>query len=243
MTGEQVRDLGYVAWRDPWAWMERMSGTRWKQLLANERKNWRSLTNQEAVQSRIKDFKKEIDNSTEILNAEIFSIGCQTIYLSYTKKDSYWRWKWSKRREKFFDLDFQEAILWVVRPDKSASSSLNELVCRDLDDKVLWKKKFTSSDIAVKDGLCYYIKVKGLVTTTSLYCCDAISGKNETLLFDEKDKRNYLNIVKTSGRTIYLQSVNSGRSKTWRIDGKKLVPLDLDTDLHHRLPIERKAEA
>jgi hypothetical protein len=231
MTGEQVRDLGYLAWKDPWAWMERMSGNRWKQLLANERKNWRTLTNQEPVKSRVADFKKQIDYATDTLNAEIFSIGCQTIFLSYTKKDSYWRWKWSKRREKFFDIDFQETILWVVRPDKSTSSSLNELVCRSVDDTILWKKKFTSSDIAVKDGLCYYIKVKGLVTTTSLYCCDALSGKNETLLFEEKNKQNYLNIVKTSGRTIYLQSVNSGKSKTWQITGKKLVALDTDTDL------------
>lgn len=230
MTAETVRDLGYLAWKDPWAWTERMAGTRWKMLLNSEMKNWNTLIHQEEVQTNIQDFKKQIQKATECVDAEVYSIGCNSIYISYSKKDSFWRWKWSKRRERFYDIDFQGNVVWYVRPDMTeSSSSLNELVCKTSYDKVLWKKKFTSSDIAVVDELCYFIKVEGIVQTVELACCNALTGKEETILYKESDPKCYLTIIKTGGRSLYLQSSNAGFTKTWRIDKTKLTQLDKDT--------------
>jgi hypothetical protein len=229
MTAEPVRNLGYIAWKDPWAWMEKMSGARWKELLADEEKNWNTIVGQPTVRKNIPEFKEQIAKATEFIDAEVYSIGCNSIFISYSKKDSFWRWKWSKRRERFYDIDFQGNIVWYVRPDTIKSSSLNELVCRTSYDKILWKKKFTSSDIAVVDNFCYYIKVEGLIQTVELACCNAVTGEDEVILYREKDPKCYLSIVKTGGRSLYLQSSNAGFTRTWRIERKKLTELDNDT--------------
>jgi len=229
MTAEPIRNLGYIAWKDPWAWMEKMSGPKWKELLNNEEKNWNTIVGQEAVRKNIPEFREQISKATEFIDAEVYSIGCNSIFISYSKKDSFWRWKWSKRRERFYDIDFQGNIVWYVRPDSIKSSSLNELVCKTSYDKIIWKKKFTSSDIAVVDNLCYYIKVEGLIQTVELACCNAVTGEEEVILYKEKDPKCYLSVVKTGGRSLYLQSSNAGFTRTWRIERKKLTELDKDS--------------
>lgn len=229
MTAESVRDIGYLAWKDPWAWVERMSGAKWKAMLSSEKKNWNTLISQDSVKQNVTEFRKLVEKATEYIDAEVYSIGCNSIYISYSKKDSFWRWKWSKRRERFYDIDFQGNVVWYVRPDMTESSSLNELVCKTSYDKVLWKKKFTSSDIATADNLCYYIKVEGIIQTVEFACCNALTGKDEVILYTEKDPKCYLTINKTGGRSLYLQSSNAGFTRTWRIDGKKLTEIDKDT--------------
>ena len=37
MSTEEVRDLGYLKWKDPWAWMETMKGKRWENLIKREK--------------------------------------------------------------------------------------------------------------------------------------------------------------------------------------------------------------
>ena len=37
MTGHEIRDLGYIKWKDNLAWMENMSGKKWDTLLRIEK--------------------------------------------------------------------------------------------------------------------------------------------------------------------------------------------------------------
>ena len=56
-----------------------------------------------------------------------------------------------------------------------------------------------------------------------------MTGEEEVILYKEKDPKCYLSVVKTGGRSLYLQSSNAGFTRTWRIERKKLTELDKDS--------------
>ena len=79
MTGEEVRDLGYLKWRDPWAWMEKMKGKRWENLIQREKEYYNELVNQPHVKREARQMEKEIMDAQQYSNLPGFKIGCGTI--------------------------------------------------------------------------------------------------------------------------------------------------------------------
>ena len=60
MTAEEIRDLGYLQWRDPMAWMERMKGKRWETMIQKEKQHYQDLLDQPTVQREARQMEKEI---------------------------------------------------------------------------------------------------------------------------------------------------------------------------------------
>ena len=79
MTGEEIRDLGYLKWKDPLAWMENMKGKHWEQLLKREKQNYNSLLNQPLVSKKAEHIYKEISNIKEYTKNAYYKIGNNTI--------------------------------------------------------------------------------------------------------------------------------------------------------------------
>ena len=50
MTGEEIRDLGYLKWENQWAWMETMKGKRWENLIKKEKRHFNKLATQPYVE-------------------------------------------------------------------------------------------------------------------------------------------------------------------------------------------------
>jgi hypothetical protein len=58
MTAEEVRDLGYLQWKDPWAWMENMKGKRWETLVKKEKQHYRELASQPIVENQARQMEQ-----------------------------------------------------------------------------------------------------------------------------------------------------------------------------------------
>ena len=58
MTGEEVRDVGYLKWKNEWAWMETMKGKKWESLIKKERGYFNELASQ--VKKETRQMEKEI---------------------------------------------------------------------------------------------------------------------------------------------------------------------------------------
>ena len=58
MTAQSVRDIGYISWKDPFAWMESMKGKHWNNLLLHEKHNYNTLAKQ--VHRETRHMEKEI---------------------------------------------------------------------------------------------------------------------------------------------------------------------------------------
>ena len=225
MTGKEIRDLGYLKWKDPFAWMETMKGTRWNSLIVREKQHYNQLISQPYVQKEVRHMQKEIEDAQQYLELYSFSIGCGTINIALTESSRFvWKWKWEKKTTVAYDLDVQGNIVWYITSDEDKNYK-NLLICEDTLGNKIWTKSAVSSQIAVINNLCYFIKMEGYFNTIELCVCNAQTGRNEKVLFRETNPEKDLKLWKTSNRTLYLQSSDPLQSQLYRIRALKLEKL------------------
>jgi pimeloyl-ACP methyl ester carboxylesterase len=225
MTGEEVRDLGYLKWRDPWAWMETMKGKRWEALISREKRHFNSLASQPHVEKETRQMEKEILLAQQYSILPGFKIGCGTINIIISPSAKfYWRWVWNKSSKPAYDIDVQGNIVWYVTSDEDKHFR-NQLICESSDGKHIWKKSAVSSQIAIIGELCYYIKVLDYFTTSELCVCNAQTGNSNRVLYRETDKRRDIVLIKGANRTLYLKSEDPVDTRIYKVVGQELIPL------------------
>jgi hypothetical protein len=218
---ESVRRLPFLAWENDLAWVNAMKGSRWRELLRRERATWNSLVHQPAIRSKIPEYERELQQLTPYQKIEAFRIADNNIVLS---PGFYWRWKWDTKWHEFDDIDYADNHLWITTTCKRDEYK-SILTCMRLDGKVIWTKDYVNGQVAVRDGLCYFVGVKYPFHTDELFVCDAFTGKNEEVLKVERDVERFMGLIRTGGRTLYLQSGTWEESRVWRVEGRKLVPV------------------
>jgi hypothetical protein len=223
-TGKEIRNLGYLSWKDPLAWMELMKGAKWDAVVRQENRHYNTLVTQPIVAATAKKMEKELHLSKqyEVLP---FLIGAGTIQI-YMKTGSKfeWRWVWKKKRVPAYDLDVKGNIVWYITSDEDTTYK-NQLICEDSTGKHIWTKDAVSSQIAIIGDRCYYIKVVNYFQTIELCVCNAHTGWNERVIYREKDDEKDLQLLKTANHTLYMTSADPSHSSLYRIKGEKLTPL------------------
>lgn len=226
MTAEEIRDIGYLRWKDPWAWMETMKGKRWENLITRERQHFNKLATQPYVEKEARQMKKEIIQAQQYAVLPSFKIGCGTIdILLVPSSRFYWKWSWNKTGKPAYDIDVQGNIVWYITSDEDKNFK-NKLICESSDGIILWTKTAISSQVAIVGELCYYIKVIDYFRTVDLCVCNAQTGNNEKILYRELDKKRDLVLHKGSNRTLYFTSESPVNSMVYKITQTKLVQLE-----------------
>lgn len=227
MTGQEVRDLGYIAWKDPFAWMESMKGKRWENMLAREKHHFHQLSTQSLVHHESKRMEQEIEDSQQYMVLDGYTIGGGAVDITITgNADSiiHWKWSWGKKQTRISDIDVQGTTVWYITKGDNDSYDTH-LVCEDSTGKHLWTKKDVSSQVAVIHPYCYYIKVLNYFTAIEICACDAYTGKNERVLYREKNDEKDLLLYKTAYRTLYFTSEDPNKSQLYEINGLEIKPL------------------
>jgi len=227
MTTEEVRDLGYLKWKDPLAWMESMKGKRWENHIKKEKQHFNELATQPSVEREARQMEKEIIQAQQYLNLPGFKIGCGTVDIILASGYKFvWKWIWDRKgKEKAAsDIDVQGNIVWYVTPD-DVEYNKNKLICESSDGKVIWSRKAISSQIAIVGELCYYVKVVDYFRTIELYVCNAQTGNNERVLYKERDETREILLYKGSNRTLYMASSSTINSILYRVNGFELKQL------------------
>jgi protease II len=227
MTTEEVRNIGYLKWKDPLAWMESMKGKRWENHIKREKEHFNELSTQPSVEREARQMEKEIIQAQQYSKLAGFKIGCGTIDIAIVSKNKFmWKWTWDKKsKEKTAsDIDVDGNIVWYITPDDSEYNK-NKLICESSDGKIIWSRKAVSLQIAVINELCYYVKVVDYFTTVELCVCNAQTGNNERVLYREKDQRRDIILYKSSNKTLYVLSNSPVNSILYRINGFELKQL------------------
>jgi protease II len=225
-TGIQLRDLGYVAWKDLWAVYEKQKGPEWNKLLRQEQSHWNKLVDTNNIISQTEKNKKLLDDALEISTIDSFTIGCGSIVIKSHRAYNYlWRWKWENTYKIAHDLDTKGSMVWLVNAEEDSSTSddgsqkyKNELICQTSDGNILWRKSSVSYNIAVKNGFCIYIKVSYPFKTTDVVICNALTGKGERVIYNEKDDTKYIRIVRENGGEIYIVSENTITNTIYQVN-------------------------
>jgi len=225
MTAEEIRDLGYLKWKDPWAWMETMKGKRWENLIRKEKQNFNELATQPQVEREARQMEKELVDASQYYSLPPFRIGCGTIDLFFGGGSRFiWRWSWNKKGKPAYDIDVQGNIVWYVTSEEDKHFT-NALICEDSTGKLIWSKSAVSSQIAIVGELCYFVKVVEYFRTVEVCVCNAQTGGNEKVLYRESDKTRDLILIKASNKTLYFKSDDPINSRLYRIEGTKLTQL------------------
>jgi pimeloyl-ACP methyl ester carboxylesterase len=226
MTTEEVRNLGYLKWKDPLAWMESMKGKRWENHIKREKQHFNELATQPSVEREARQMEKEIIQAQQYSNIAGFKIGCGTVDIIITTAYKFmWKWAWDKKAKAASDIDVQGNIVWYVTPDDEDKHYKNKLICESSDGKVIWSKKAVSSQIAIIGELCYYVNVVDYFRTIELCVCNAQTGNNEINLYKERDETREILLYKGSNRTLYMASSSTINNILYRVNGFELKQL------------------
>jgi hypothetical protein len=226
MTTEEVRNLGYLKWKDPLAWMESMKGKRWENHIKREKQHFNELATQPSVEREARQMEKEIIQAQQYSNIAGFKIGCGTVDIIITTAYKFmWKWAWNRKAKAASDIDVQGNIVWYVTPDDEDTHYKNKLICESSDGKVIWSKKAVSSQIAIIGELCYYVNVVDYFRTIELCVCNAQTGNNEIKLYKERDETREILLYKGSNRTLYMASSSTINNILYRVNGFELKQL------------------
>jgi len=229
MTGQEVRDLGYIAWKDPLAWMETMKGKRWENMIQHEKHHFHQLSTQRCVERNTRHMEQEITDAQQYLTLDGYTIGGGAIDITIKgNSDVFWKWSWGKKQTPMEDIDILGTTVWYITKGDNTSYD-NTIICEDSAGKQLWRKSGVSTQVAVIHPYCYYIKVLDYFTAVEVCVCDAYTGNEEKLLYREKDDERDLVLYKAANRTLYFKSEDPNGSKLYEIIGKEINPLFINS--------------
>jgi pimeloyl-ACP methyl ester carboxylesterase len=235
-SSDPVRHLSYLSWYDPDAWMEKMRGKKWEQLLKQEKSYFNEFIKQPDVAKHIVPFTKELEQYEPMHHVPGLTIGNGSIHITLERGDRFkWKWAWDDHEHIAYDIDVLGQKVWYITTDVDGNHYKNAIICETPDCKILWRKSAVAQQVFVHDGLCYYIKVEHLFRTVKLCCCNADTGANERTLYVEKDERRDLTITVGAGKCMYLKSEDAGETRVWRIDKTELHRIDSDTEVQKML--------
>jgi protease II len=220
-----IRNLGYIKWKDPWAWMETMKGKRWENLLKREKQHYHDLSSQRSVTKVKKEMEQELEDIEQYTSMPSITVGCGNVHIIMSSGSSCrWKWAWTNKYEYAVDMDTIGHHVWYSRNIDNEIYGY-ELICNDATGKELWKKRDVSAQVAVIGAYCYYIKMIDYFKTTELRVCNAYTGKGDRILYKEKDKEKDIYLYKTANRTLYFVSADPQFQTLYRINGLTLLPL------------------
>jgi len=200
MTGKPVRDTKFASWIDNDAWMEKMSGSKWSNILKEESSLIKSHTNNPEVKKRINEFVTYYKQQKE--THAIFQHGLIQIewHSDFFKK--WWFINSPEKKHECRDIVVtQDAIYCTVDIKDGAEYFELQKWSSPYNEKPDFKISPVGPEVAASDCL-YYLGVKNKLIYHELWKTD-FSGKNRILLYTEKSPEVNLAILKLSnGRTL-----------------------------------------
>jgi hypothetical protein len=225
MTTEEIRDIGFLRWRDPLAWMESMKGFQWQRMVKKENLRFTTAIQMLSTEEQLQHLQKQFQLSKEKHTLQNTFRSGDVIITNRGMYDLVWHWKGEKERNACV-LVSENDTCWCIEDDKEGRE-IYSLVCYKKGvQSAVWKKKLSVGPfLAVQKGLCYVVEATGELQYRKLICIDSLTGKTKKVLFEEKSLRHNLYLFQKERGCIFLISENSGRQRLYHVEGMKVNPL------------------
>ena len=230
----ELRDLGYIAWKDPRAWMEPMRGPRWRSLLQQESKRFQdALAAAKQLTQAVDAFQKAADELDASYNwtAEDGTTKVRVI----PQPGGAVKWKWASMPEDSEytyagDLDIRTDGVIAYTVDMTKGEGAYKLIVKRRN-KVLWTylggPDGLGESVAILGSHVYVVEAVSRLRFTRLIRLDLKTGKLRKVLYEESNRQAQLYLHKGERKCLFLLSDNAGRQRLFHIDAAKGVTVPL----------------
>jgi hypothetical protein len=225
MTGEEIRDIGFLRWRDPFAWLEKMKGFAWTSMIQKENTTFDTAVQMICSKEYLAEMKKQFKSSHDAHTLRsVFQ--CGDVFITpQGGLELEWHWKGDAVRSAS-NIFSQGEYCWSIEVDKEGKEIYMIVCYKKGAKKPIWSRTTSVGPfLAVRNGLCYVIEATGELQYRRLITVDAETGKSRKVLFEEKNLRCNLSLVQKEGGCVFMISENSGRQRLYHIDGLKVEGL------------------
>jgi hypothetical protein len=202
------RDLGFLKWNDPLAWMESMKGSRWAAAVKKENLLYSTAVDLLSNPKILKQFEK---SSKEHYIEDAYT--CNNIIISSDMGS----WKWIGGAMRSTAAVYSEGDLCWSIEEEGDGKEVYFLKCYRGGSVVWTYPKAVGPFLAVYNGLCYVIETTQELRYGRCVCFGAMSGKGRKIVFEESDLQYNLSIVQGESGCVFLIADNSGRQRLYHI--------------------------
>lgn len=208
-----IRDIGFLQWKDPLAWMETMKGNSWIRTLQKENLHFQTAVTTESE----KDF---IDAKEQATLKDVFKMG--DIYITPQQTYSYqWRWKDEDTLHTAAAIQCHGDTVWVVE-EGSGGKETYTVSCYTKKERVWHSKTYIGPFLCVADSICYVVEETSTLRYGVCVALNAKTGRERNVLYTEPSLRTNLALLRGEGDCVFLRSDNSGRQALYHIEGTSI---------------------
>ena len=185
----EIRDLDFLSWIQPSAWMESMSGLGWKNLIKTENKRFE------------KEVEKVASKEEIYMKKDLFYRYRSFIYYKYKdiliKRVSSGLYEYTLNKKLYIvtDLEKKRDLNFHIR-DVGDGAEKNRLECFK-NGRLIWVFNNVGPDLYIKGESIFVLKAKNKLWYNSLLELDIDTGEVVNRHYEEEDKEFNLYIVKT----------------------------------------------
>ena len=209
----EKRDLGYIAWKDPNAWMETMKGTRWTTHLSKEARYFQlhlkdAAKEANALETTMESFRTANNERNANYNWTAEEGTTRVCIIPQPGGVVQWRWEQEaassiKPGERIVgDFDIRTDSLIAFTRDYTSGSQAYQLVVQKRK-KQLWTYAGAhglAPDVAILGHHIYVLEAESPLRYTRLVQLDLATGKLRKILYEEFDRRSQLSLIKGEGK-------------------------------------------
>ncbi len=173
-----------------------MKGPAWNRVVREEQQRFRTALR--GKRKLAKEIAKELEQASQESSRPLFetkdvligAVGTMAIRWSWKEEEGTWH--------EAADLDNVNGWVFEIADDSDGGESYTCTAYRP-DHSKAWVKKNVGPAVCVKGGKCYLTEVKRKLVSYRLVSVAAETGQNLEILWEEKDPRYNLELVRRSG--------------------------------------------
>lgn len=212
--------MALIEWKDPSAWMEKMSGPRWKARVAKENKRFEKALDAAggSLEASTASFKAAAE---EWEAASIWNITVGTTKLKiYPQNGGIFRWTLDGKEYPLAgDLDLATGGIVVYSHEVSHGGEEYEIRATR-HGKPMWtyrtKHGLAESVVIIKDRV-YLLEAVSPLTYKWLISLDLHTGGDRKMHYEEPDENYAITIVRGENECLFLVAENAGRERLYHI--------------------------
>jgi hypothetical protein len=210
-----MQDLGYVAWRDPWAWMQPMRGERWRRLVTQENAAFegamRAVAEKEAVEAALTGFRAAEEAADVESGWDLRRGGVELRVVP--KAGGAWQVTGLGGTPLIVgDVDVGAGTLVAYTTEAREGADHFTITVRRGSGGPAWRRRgIFGSEVAFLGGRLYTLEGTAPLKLSRLVSFDARTGKGYRIHHEEPDASVMLGLIRGTGGALFLLGDNAGR--------------------------------